>query len=105
MEQSLQIFIEYKVKPTKVKEYEEVMEKVVDLLPEFEASDIQWFIATDQPYLYVEMFKVPTKSHYLALKKLRQSDEHHLFSQIGPMVEGGLKSIHCWAFQAKVNRS
>ncbi len=52
-------------------------------------------------YLYVEMYEVPTSSHYHALKKLRKSSEHTIFSGIIPFIEGGAEKIHCWAFQRK----
>lgn len=101
MLQSLHIFMEYKIKKEKISEYELAMKHIMMELREYEASDIQWFEATDQPNLYVEMFKVPTESHYNALKKLRQTSENSIFSKIHHMVEGGPSKIHCWAFKAK----
>ncbi|MDY7221428.1 hypothetical protein P4637_18395 [Halalkalibacterium halodurans] len=101
MTQSLQIFIEYKIKKETINEYEQVMKEILQELPSYEASNIEWFVASDQPYLYVEMFEVPTTSHYHVLKKLRQSEDHRLFGKIIPMVEGGASAIHCWAFERK----
>lgn len=101
MTKPLQIFMEYKIIPQKIKEYEAAMEMVLTTLPNYDVSEIEWFVAEDQPYLYVEMFEVPTVSHYQALKKLRQSTEHPVFSSIVPFIEGGEKKIHCWAFQRK----
>lgn len=101
MSQYLQIFMEYKIRPEKIAEYERLMEQVIKNLPEYGAYDIQWFIADDQPHLYVEMFKLPTQSHFMALKKIRQSETHHLFGKIAQMVEGGCEKIHCWAFHQK----
>ncbi|WP_096201673.1 hypothetical protein [Bacillus sp. FJAT-45350] len=102
MSNYLQIFMEYKVKQENIQDYEKAMEEILKELPEFGASNIQWFVATDQDDLYVEMFEVPTDSHYHALKKLRQCNDHHIFSKIAPMVEGGCEKIHCWAFKKKV---
>ncbi|WP_026675670.1 hypothetical protein [Alkalihalobacterium bogoriense] len=101
MTESLQIFMEYKVLPQKIKEYEQAMKNILELLPEYEASDIEWYVAADQGALYVEMFTLPTKSHYHVLKKLRQSDEHPVFGQIAPCIDGGSEKIHCWAFYKK----
>lgn len=98
---SLQIFIEYKVKETEVEKYEELMKEILEKLPEYSAKKIQWFVATDQPYLYVEMFQVPNVAHYQALKKLRTSTEHPIFSQLDRYIEGGLKKLNCWAFQTQ----
>ncbi|GAE31136.1 hypothetical protein [Alkalihalobacillus hemicellulosilyticus] len=87
MTKPLQIFMEYKIIPQKIKEYEAAMEMVLTTLPNYDVSEIEWFVAEDQPYLYVEMFEVPTVSHYQALKKLRQSTEHPVFSSIVPFIE------------------
>lgn len=101
MPKTLQIFMEYKVKQHKIKDYEQAMEEIIEALPEYGATEIQWFVADDQPHLYVEMFKVPTQSHYVTLKKMRRSRDHHIFGKIAPFVEGGEEKIHCWAFRMK----
>lgn len=101
MTKPLQIFMEYQVSAENIEAYERVMKSIIDALPEYGASSIQWYVAEDQPNLYVEMYEVPTSSHYYALKKLRQSSEHPLFGQITPYIEGGTTKIHCWAFQRK----
>lgn len=101
MTKRLQIFMEYKVNKQHIHEYEQAMAIIIDELPQFGASNIQWFVAEDQPYLFVEMYEVPTTAHYHALKKLRQSNEHHIFGQIAPYIGGGTENIHCWAFQRK----
>lgn len=98
---TLQIFIEYKVKESKLNKYELIMKEVVKKLPEFSAEKIEWFVATDQPFLYVEMFQVPTLAHYQALKKLRKTVDHPLFGQLDDLIEGGLEKLNCWAFQTQ----
>ena len=95
----LQIFIEYKIIDEKVAEYEQVIEQILKELPEYQAEKIEWFVATDQPNLYVEMFQVPTVAHYQALKKLRKCKEHPLFGKIDEYIDGGLNKLNCWAFQ------
>lgn len=97
----LQIFIEYKVKEAKVEKYEEVMKEILGKLPQYSAEKIQWFSSTDQPFLYVEMFQVPNVAHYQALKKLRKSHVHPIFSQLDDFIEGGLERLNCWAFQTQ----
>lgn len=101
MTKPLQIFMEYKVKEAEIEPYEEAMKEIIQVLPEYGASQIEWFVAEDQPHLYVEMFEVPTLSHYHVLKKLRRSEEHSLFRKVVPYIEGGAEKIHCWAFQRK----
>ncbi|WP_100406398.1 hypothetical protein [Bacillus solitudinis] len=101
MTKPLQIFMEYKINKENLHEYEQAMVTVLDTLTEFEATNIQWFISEEQPFLFVEMFQLPTTSHYHALKKLRQSHEHPIFGSIIPYIQGGTDKIHCWAFQRK----
>ncbi|WP_088103143.1 MFS transporter [Halalkalibacter urbisdiaboli] len=101
MTKALQIFMEYKVIEQKINEYEQAMERVLTELPEFGATNIQWFVSEEQPFLYVEMYEVPTFAHYHALKKLRRSEEHHIFGEIAAYIDGGIEKIHCWAFQRK----
>jgi hypothetical protein len=98
---ALQIFIEYKVIETEVEKYEAVMKEILAKLPEYSAEKIEWFVATDQPFLYVEMFQVPTLAYYQALKKLRKSTEHPVFGQLDHYIEGGLENLNCWAFKTQ----
>ncbi|WP_227938021.1 hypothetical protein [Alkalihalobacillus deserti] len=101
MTKSLQIFMEYKVKENSVEAYEHVMKEVIETLADYEAEKIQWYVADDQPFLYVEMYEVPTASHYQILKKIRRQADHTVFGKIVPYIEGGAEKIHCWAFQRK----
>ena len=101
MSTQLQIFMEYKIKEASVQDYEKAMEGVIAELKQYEATNIQWFVATEQDLLYVEMFEVPTESHFHALKQLRKSTKNAVFRQIIPFIEGGPEKIHCWAFRKK----
>lgn len=101
MTKPLQIFMEYKVYPNKIHEYEQAMKHIKTVLSEYEATQVEWYIAEDQPFLYVEMCEVPTRSHYHVLKELRKSSNHPVFGKIIPFIEGGAAKIHCWAFQRK----
>lgn len=101
MTHSLQILIQYKVSENSVKEYEYLMEEMLGKLPEYGASNIEWFISHDEPFVFVEKFKLPTIAYYHALKKCRKSKEHHLFGQLEQFIEGGLEKLNCWAFQTQ----
>ncbi|WP_100398037.1 MFS transporter [Bacillus sp. FJAT-44742] len=103
MEATLHIFIEYRIKEEHVKEYEALIENIAASLSEYGAEKFQWYAAEDQPNLYVELFKVPTKSHYHTLKKWRKSKEHPLFGKLDPVIDGGLEKLNCWAFQARTD--
>ncbi|WP_026690865.1 MFS transporter [Alteribacter aurantiacus] len=101
MSEKLQIFMEYKVKEDMVTEYEQVMKDILPALSEYGAEEVDWYEAADQKHLYVEMFTLPTMSHYHAMKKRRCTNEHPLFSKLDSLVEGGVKKVHCWAFVQK----
>ncbi|MDQ0256886.1 hypothetical protein J2S74_004308 [Evansella vedderi] len=101
MNRPLQIFMEYKIKDDSVETYEGAMKKVLKALEENEASDIHWYKAADQGSLYVEMFKVPTMSHYNEIKEKRRDEQHPVFGHLEKYVDGGLKKVHCWAFIEK----
>jgi hypothetical protein len=98
---ALQIILEYKVKETEIEKYEALMGQILEKLPDYSAKNIQWFVSTDQPFLYVEMFQVPNVAHYQALKKMRTSKEHLTFGQLDQYIDGGLEKLNCWAFQTK----
>jgi hypothetical protein len=101
MTKPLQIFMEYQIDQMKIAEYEAAMKEIINTLPNYEAANIQWYVAEDQPHLYVEMYEVPTTSHYEVLKKIRRSTEHPIFGKIAPYINGGAEKINCWAFQRK----
>ncbi len=95
------VFMEYKVKNECVQEYEKLMKEFARALSTYDANHFQWFQAADQEGLYVEMFDVPTLSHYHTLKKWRRSKEHSLFKKLDEHVVGGLEKVNCWAFLRK----
>lgn len=93
MLKTLQIFKE------KISGDEQWMDKLLQALPLYDAIETQWFVAEKEPHLYVEMFKLPAQSHYVALKKVRQSKVHPLFEKLVGFVEGGAEKNCCTAFQ------
>lgn len=101
MSKKITVFMEYKVRPEYVQDYENVMKEFAQALPTYDANHFQWFKAADQEGLYVEMFDVPTLSHYHTLKKWRRSKEHSLFKKLDEYVVGGLEKVNCWAFIRK----
>lgn len=101
MSSPIQVFLEYKIKHDKKEEYELYMPKLLQQLADYEADEIDWYEAADQDYLYVEMFKLPTMSHYYAMKESRSKKDHPLFGELDTFIEGGLHKLHCWAFLQK----
>ncbi|MDG5786240.1 hypothetical protein QA612_01970 [Evansella sp. AB-P1] len=98
MNQGLQIFLEYKIKPEFVNEYEKHMNEILVELEQYSATEVDWYEAADQKHLYVEMFKLPTMAHYHAIKEMRQNSNHAVFGRLDQYVDGGIKKVHCWAF-------
>ncbi len=98
MNDKMQIFLEYKVKDDCTEQYEALMKEILPALKNYEATDVDWYEAADQKNLYVEMFQLPTMSHYHGMKKMRCTLEHQLFSKLDSVVVGGIEKVHCWAF-------
>lgn len=100
MNKQLQIFLEYKIDKKKRVSYEQDMKQVLNVMSELEANNIQWFVHATQSDQYVEMFRVPTESHYYALKKIRSSLDHQVFGVLDDYIDGGLNNINYWALRA-----
>ncbi|WP_158738416.1 hypothetical protein [Alteribacillus sp. YIM 98480] len=103
MDEKLHIFMEYKIIPEQEQNYTRIMKEIAQVLPNYEVEKFQWFSAADQQCLFVEIFEVPTLSHYHTLRKWRCSKSHHIFGKLDDCIEGGVQKIHCWAFQAKTD--
>ncbi|WP_456276726.1 hypothetical protein [Bacillus sp. AK128] len=99
MNKTYKIYIQYKVNPIYVKEYESLMEKVIGYLPSFGANQINWY--SYEKNIYLESFSVPTASHYMALKKLRNKQRHSIFGLLDQFVEGGLENIQIHAVKVQ----
>lgn len=101
MNQSIRVFIEYKIQADAKVSYEAHMPAILSELTQEGATNIEWFEACDQPLLYVEMFDVSSLSHYQRLKELRQIKTHTIFGALDHSIDGGIVKLHCWAFAKK----
>jgi hypothetical protein len=99
MSKPVRIFIEYKVKPSLIQQYELQMEKVLERLPTFGANQINWFSEDKQKY--TETFSLPTISHFIAFRKLRGEKKNPLFGQLDQFLEGGIENIQIHAVKVK----
>lgn len=99
MSNSFQVFIEYEIKKTFNHQYEQLMQNVISLLSEFGAEKIEWYSFDNQTNKYIEVFQVPTEAHFYALKKIRTSKHHAIFTHFENLVEGGGASIQYWALK------
>jgi hypothetical protein len=99
MNKTYKIFIQYKIKPSHKKEYERLMKKVIGHLPFFGANQIDWY--SNEHNTYSEIFSLPTISHYVALKKLRNKRKHSIFGLLDQFIEGGIENIQIHAVKVK----
>ncbi|MDN4075240.1 hypothetical protein [Fictibacillus terranigra] len=101
MNQKLTVFIEYKVKPGIIEQYEHQMQNVLVELKKDGAGNISWLKALDQDALYVESFDVGSRDSYQSLKQLRLSESHPVYGPLEKFISGGMAKLHCWAFEKK----
>ncbi|KAA0544943.1 hypothetical protein FZW96_19155 [Bacillus sp. BGMRC 2118] len=99
MSKRVRIFIEYKVKESFIQQYEEHMKKVLDSLPTYGAGEIEWFRKEKQSYM--ETFSLPTISHYVAFRKMREGKLHQVYGCIDQFMEGGIENIQMHAVKVK----
>jgi hypothetical protein len=95
----IKIFIEYNIKPSHTKEYENEMENVLGGLPSFGAKQINWYCNEKQTY--IESFSLPTISHFVALRKLRNKRGHSIFGILDQFIEGGIENIQIHAVKVQ----
>ena len=98
-DQSIQVFMEYKIEKGKESAYQAWMKEIASELTEMGAENIRWFEALEQPGLYVELFTVPSIETYARIKSLRRSREHPHFGELANWVHKPLEQINCWAFR------
>ncbi|RSD24047.1 hypothetical protein [Mesobacillus subterraneus] len=96
----IQMIVQYEVKQNLLGQYQEAIEKISAMLPEFEA-DMFSCSESDQRNLFVESFYVPTEAHYHALKKIRLSRSHSVFGRLEDFVPGGLDCVGFMAIKQK----
>jgi len=96
----IQMIIQYEVKQSLLGQYREAIEKISDMLPEFEA-DMFSYSQSEQRNMFIESFFVPTEAHYHAMKKLRLSRSHSVFGCLEDFVPGGLERIGFMAIKQK----
>ncbi|MFZ3590967.1 hypothetical protein ACOI1C_17345 [Bacillus sp. DJP31] len=99
MSKPVRIYIEYNVKPLFIKQYEHQMKKVLNQLPTFGADQIKWFKNDKQTYF--ESFSLPTISHFIALRKLRNIKDHSIFGSLDQFIEGGTQNIQINAIKVE----
>lgn len=96
----IQMIIQYEVKQNLLGQYREAIDKISDMLPEFEA-DMFSYSQSEQRNMIIESFYVPTEAHYHAMKKLRLSRSHSVFGRLEDFVPGGLERIGFMAIKQK----
>lgn len=96
----IQMIIQYEIKQSLLGQYQEALNKISAMLPDFEAKRFSCS-QSDQQNMFTETFFVPTEAHYYALKKLRLSRSHSVFGILDDFVPGGLKELGFIAIKQK----
>ncbi|WP_100371817.1 MFS transporter [Bacillus sp. FJAT-45037] len=104
MTSAIDVFIEYRIHEKFVNQYEETMLKLEQALTQVGAYNFKWYIARDQPHLYVEMFKVSEYSQYELIKKMRQDQTAPINEDLHEYIDGGAEKVNCWAFLERTNK-
>jgi hypothetical protein len=99
MNQTCRIYIQYQIKSPFIKEYEMMMKKVIDYLPTLGANQIDWY--SYEQDIYLESFSLPTISHFVAFKKLRNKRKHSIFGVLDQFIEGGIENIQIHAIKVQ----
>ncbi len=102
MKPKVQMIVQYEVKDSLFSQYQAVMSKVIEMLPSYDAAEINVSHYDADSYKIIESFLVPTESHYFALKKLRKSKKHNVFGSLDPFLSGGLAQMDCWALKKQL---
>jgi hypothetical protein len=96
----IQMIVQYEVKQNLLSQYQETIDKISTMLPDFEA-DMFSCSQSDERNIFVESFYVPTEAHYHALKKMRLSRNHSVFGILEDFVPGGLERMGFLAIKQK----
>lgn len=96
----IQMIVQYEVKQNLLSQYNETIDKISTMLPDFEADMFSCSKSDDRNF-FVESFYVPTEAHYHALKKMRLSRNHSVFGILEDFVPGGLDSMGFMAIKQK----
>ncbi|MBT2681510.1 hypothetical protein J7E38_21310 [Bacillus sp. ISL-35] len=96
----IQMIIQYEVKQNLLGQYREAINRISEMLPDFEA-DMFSCSQSDQRNIFIESFFVPTEAHYHAMKKMRLSRDHSVFGMLEDYVPGGLERIGFMAIKQK----
>lgn len=92
--QSLIVFIEYRIDPDRREEYLAVLPDRLRRLKEWGAMQVEVAEGTDQPHLFVESMRVPDLETYRNIKEDRMADDAFV-----SLIVGGREKLHVWAFQ------
>lgn len=89
------VFAEYRIVSEKRESYLHFMREVVSRYPETE-----WYEGTDQPDLFVEVWRGMGKRDYERWKAARLDPRNEEWSPLHAMIPGGTAKLHIWHFSA-----
>jgi hypothetical protein len=89
------MFVEYKVDPEKRDQYLQWIRSMNRKEPRFELLE-----GSDQPHLFVEIWRGISFDEYVKLKQERLGRFHSAWSAMAEYVSGGADRIHIWHFRS-----
>ncbi|WP_163100642.1 hypothetical protein [Peribacillus alkalitolerans] len=90
MNKQIRIYVEYKIEESAIPQYHMLIDQIVNTLERFDAKSIECCKTEDR---YMEIFTVPTESHFHAIKKIHKNKNHSIFGKLHQIVNGGADRI------------
>lgn len=87
------VFAEYRIDPDYREHYLQFMREIARRHP-----DLEWFEGTDQPNLFVEVWRGMDRASYELWKELRLAEWQEEWSPLHTMIAGGKAKLHIWHF-------
>jgi mRNA deadenylase 3'-5' endonuclease subunit Ccr4 len=96
MNKQIRIYVEYKIEESAIQQYHMLLDQIVKTLERFDAKHIEC-CKSEKQNQYMEIFTVPTESHFHAIKKIHKNKNHSIFGKLHEIVSGGSERILCRA--------
>ncbi|WP_108670538.1 hypothetical protein [Peribacillus acanthi] len=96
MNKQIKIYVEYTIEESAIPQYQMLIKQIVEALEHFEAQSIECY-KTEKQDQFMEIFTVPTESHFHAIKRIHKNKNHTVFGKLHRIVSGGADQISCRA--------
>jgi hypothetical protein len=90
------VFVEYSILEDARRHYLDFMEAQRKKHP-----NLEWFEGTDQPNLFVELWREMSYEDYERMKRIRLDSTDGEWGSLGAWIKGGRTKLHLWHFSRK----